>query len=374
MVNIKADVAVIGAGVVGCAIARRHLMVHPRDRVIVLEKLADAGLETSGLNSGVLHSGLHQKPGWLKSHLVRRGSTLAVEYAERHGIPVKKTGMIVAVPEHPLRRGLWREMGGLLSLLRRAQHQRVGLRFLTRSALKKLEPNMAAAGGIFVPNVWVVEPREFVVALHEDARSRGAEFLFGNPVLSIERDVCMYRLYTPEHTIEARAVVNAAGLYADDIAAMAGFGGYAIYPWRGEYYEIVGGKSASGDHLIYPAMPKKSPSKGIHFGPRLDGRLFIGPNARPVPSKNWYSEDPTPKEVFLEAARMFFPSLEADDLMWVQAGIRPKLTPGAEESDFIIRPDRIFPLFINCIGIESPGFASSMAIAEYIGPWLAAHA
>jgi glycerol-3-phosphate dehydrogenase len=348
-------------------------MVHPRDKVVVIEKLADVGLETSGLNSGVLHSGLHQNPDFLKSKLVRSGSVMAAEYAEKCGVRIKKTGMIVAVPEHPLRRGLWRETGGLLSLLWRAHLQDVGLRFLTRSVLKELEPNMVAAGGIFVPNVWVVEPREFVAALYEDARSRGAEFLFESPVLSIERGVCTHRLYTREHVIEARGVVNAAGLYADEIAAMAGFANYKIYPWRGEYYEITGGKSASGDHLIYPAMPKKSPSKGIHFGPRLDGRLFIGPNARPVPSKNWYRQDPTPKEVFLEAARMFFPFLEADDLTWVQAGIRPKLTPGAEESDFIIRPDRVFPLFINCIGIESPGFASAMAIAEYIGPWLAAH-
>lgn len=373
MANIKADLAIIGAGVVGCAIARRHAMIHPKDRVIVLEKLADAGLETSRLNSGVLHSGLHQNPNFLKSKLVIRGSVLVAEYAKKQGLRINRTGMIVAVPEHPLRRGLWKELGGFLSLLKRGSEQNIRFEFLTSAGLKRLEPNIVAAGGIFIPNVSVIDQREFVQALQEDAEIYGAEFWFQNPVLHIERFVSGYRLHTPGYCIEARGVVNAAGLYADEIAAMAGFGGYKIYPWRGEYYEIVSGKNDLVKHLIYPAVPRDYPGKGIHFGPRLDGRLFIGPNARLVPAKDYYTEDKTPKEVFLETARMFFPSIGENDLKWSYSGIRPKLTQSAEESDFIIKADSVFPLFINLIGIESPGFAASMAIAEYIGMHLAAH-
>jgi len=118
--------------------------------------------------------------------------------------------------------------------------------------------------------------------------------------------------------------------------------------------------------LVYPAVSKKSPSKGIHFSPRTDGRLFIGPNARSVPAKDYYEEDKTPVEVFLKHAIKYLPCLTKDDLVWAYSGIRAKITPDAEESDFIINVDSISPTFVNLIGIESPGLASAMAIAEYV--------
>ena len=118
-------------------------------------------------------------------------------------------------------------------------------------------------------------------------------------------------------------------------------------------------------------MPPYYPGKGIHLGPRVDGRLFIGPNARPVPIKNYYEEDKTPPEVFLKAAKRFLPQLEVEDLKWAYSGIRPKTTDDTKENDFIISLDRQSPPMVNLIGIESPGLASAMAIGQYVDLLLA---
>lgn len=363
---MRVDFAIIGAGAVGCAIARELSIKYPGKKIVVLEKLSGPGMETSRLNSGVLHTGLHQKPGSLKAKLAFRGNQLAVKYCQTKQLPILHTGMLVVISFQSIRAGLYKEMTSLFELIRRGRAQGIELKFLSPIGIRNLEPNIRGLGGIFIPTVWVIDPTVFVKALYENAQKNGVEFLFENPAVNIEVQSDGYRVHTPNLGLEAKILINAAGLYADKISRLAGHFGYQIYPWRGEYYKIIGKPAGFVKRLVYPAIPANSPGKGIHFSPRVNGELFIGPNARPVPRKNYYTENKTPKEDFLNAVQRFCPSLKPKNLEWAYSGIRAKNSESAEEHDFIIRLDRKSPLLINLIGIESPGLSSSMAIAEYV--------
>src|SRR5205823_2055878 len=155
-------------------------------------------------------------------------------------------------------------------------------------------------------------------------------------------------------------LINSAGLHAHDISIAAGGPKYDVEFVRGDYYELIGGiERWKIRTLVYPAMPPHSRSKGVHFGPRTDGRLYIGPSATPAPEQ-------APKYLFLEAARKFLPEIRDEDLQWAYAGIRPKgVTPNGK-SDFTIRLDQAVPPLINLIGIDSPGLSASMAIARHV--------
>lgn len=361
----KTDIAIIGAGVVGCAIARELSLHHPKKRVIVLDKLPGAGLETSALNSGVLHSGLHQNPAFLKSRLACEGSALARAYMKEKALPILDCGMIVAVSASAIKSGLWKEIGAFSELLRRGREQNIRFEFLPSWRLRKLEPNLQALFGIFIPEVSVIDPKSLTEALKQDAERNGVHFYFEHLLADIERESGGYRLFTPRRMFFTKILINAGGLYADEIASMAGCHQYRIYPWRGEYYEVVGLDKNLVHRLIYPAVPHNYPGKGIHFSPRVDGRLFIGPNARPVPRKNYYEEDKTPVGEFLNAAQRFIPEIKEENLRWAYSGIRPKTVNVPAETDFVISLDRRSPPLLNLIGIESPGLASAMAIGKY---------
>ena len=364
------SIAVIGSGVVGCAIARELAARQPGRKTIVLEKLSGPGLETSRFNSGVLHSGIHEKPTFLKARFARDGTALAVNYHRQRRLPIRECGMIVAISGDAIRRGLWKELPLLISLRQRGKRQGILFKLITPWALRRLEPQVHALGGIFIPSVWVIQPEKFVQSLYRDACAGGIDFSFANGVSQIEVRSDHYRINTANGEVSARAIVNCAGLYADEVARMAGIGGYRIYPWRGEYYEIINPRySQSISHLINPVMPHQG-GKGILLGPRTNGRLFIGPNSRPVPNKNYYEEDKTPVEVFVEAASRFLPNITADDMRWAYAGLRPKLTATPAESDFVVRLDRQEPPLINLIAIESPGLSSAMAIGRYVSDLL----
>lgn len=369
------DAVIIGAGVVGCAIARELSTRHPKKKFAVIERMMGSGQMTSSRNSGVLHSAFHQNPEFLKSVLAAEGSRLAAKYHEERSLPILRCGMLIAVSAEALKQGLWREGKTLYELVSRGRKQNVEFKFLTSRGVAKLEPNIKAAAGIFIPSVCVVDPLVFTNSLCFDARMRGAKFYFGREVKSIgvgreSYDILTARADGIPEKFSSRVLINSAGLYSGDIAWLAGINDYRIYPWRGEYYEVVGAKSGPVKRLIYPALPSGSPSKGIHIGPRVDGRLFIGPNAKPISDKDDYERDKTPPEEFLAAARQFLPSLKESDLRWAYSGIRPKLSPDAREDDFVIRLDRESPPLLDLVGIESPGLAAAMGIGVYVADWV----
>jgi len=351
------DACIIGAGIVGCAIARE--LAQRGLSVIVIEKHETACEETSGLNSRVIHSGFHETAGTQKAQLALAGSKQIIEYAESRGIPFLRTGMLIAVPYGSVRAGLWREAGALWNLWRQGRRHHIPFRFLTTPRRVLEIAPVRALGGIFIPTVVVIGLEVLAQKLIEDARASAAQFVFGNEVRGITVAKTNHVVETEAATFEARALINAAGLGASAISAMAAGPRYDIEFIRGDYYELEGGVARWNIRtLVYPAMPPRSRSKGIHFGPRTDGRLYLGPSATPI------SEKPS-KELFLAAARKFLPDIRDEDLHWAYSGIRPKLvTAGA--ADFVIRLDRSSPPLINLVGIDSPGLSASMAIAAYV--------
>jgi len=352
------DVCIIGAGgVVGCAIAREAALRGLS--VAGVERHSGVCMETSGLNSRVIHSGFHETAGTLKARLSYEGSRLMVRYAEKRGIRLLRTGMLIAVPYGSIREGLWKEASTLLSLWRRGRDQNISFGFVISPAAVRRIARIRALGGIFIPSVCVVDIERLVQALANDAVGAGAQFFYESEVTKIRFSSTSHVVHTSDREIEARLLINSAGLDAHRISVMAGCPRYEIEFLRGDYYELIGGVERwSIGTLVYPATPRHARSKGIHFGPRTDGRLYIGPSATPV------SEPPAPKELFLSAARKFVPEINDADLQWAYAGIRPKRR--SRDTDFLIRLERDEPPFINLIGIESPGLSASMAIARYV--------
>lgn len=366
------DVCIVGAGVVGCAIARElgQRCVNPPLRVIVLEQREGPGEETSARNSGVLHSGIHEHPRSLKARLAREGSALAVSYALQHGIPLLRKGMVIAIAWEDVRRGLWRELSMLRRLWINAWKTRIRVSFVTPRGLRAWEPNLRSCCGIVIPSVCVIDPVTFVQSLRTDSELSGATFAFNNRVIGIDEDAATYIVTTDRKRFRATCLINAAGLYADDVASLALHDKrYTIHPLRGEYYELISPekKSLIG-RLVYPALPSGATGKGIHFGPRPNGQLFVGPNEMAVQDKTDYTSRKTPPGMFIEALQKFLPALDERDLRWAYSGIRPCVMTGdGRKSDFIVSVDREDPPLINLIGIESPGLSAALALARHVG-------
>ena len=365
------DVGIVGAGVVGCAIARElaSRRWHRPLRVVAVERHEHAGEETSGRNSGVLHSGIHEHPGSLKARLAHEGSALALAYATERKLPLLRSGMLIAISREDIRRGLWREISMLRRLWLNAWRSTIRMTFVTPSGVRALEPNLRASCGIVIPSVCVIDSLALVHSLRHDAEATGVEFAFNNRVIEIEDEGAAYLVRTDRQTLRVACLINAAGLHADDIAALAlSYNKYSIQPLRGEYYEVVtSSKKGLIGRLVYPALPPQATGKGIHFSPRPNGQLFVGPNEVAVQDKSDYLSQKTPPGVFVEALRKFLPVLEESDLRWAYSGIRPRVANGREhKSDFIVSVDRDTPLLVNLIGIESPGLSAALALARHV--------
>lgn len=365
------DVCIIGGGVVGCAIAR-ELGFRNRERalrIVVLEQRERAGEETSSRNSGVLHSGIHEDRRSLKGRMAREGSALAVSYAIQRGIPLLRTGMVIAISWEDIRRGLWHEMSMLQRLCVNAWKTNTRVSFVTRRRLRAWEPNLHSCCGLVIPSVCVIDPIAFVQSLVADAEGDGTQLAFNNRVIGIDVETDRYIVTTERQRIGAACLINAAGLYADEIASMALRNNkYTIRPLRGEYYEIISPKKRGRiGRLVYPALPSRATGKGIHFSPRPNGQIFLGPNEMAVEDKSDYTSRKTPPGMFIEAVHRFFPTLEESDLHWAYSGIRPCVMAGQHRrSDFIIGLDRADPPLINLVGIDSPGLSAALALARHV--------
>ncbi len=241
---------------------------------------------------------------------------------------------------------------------------------MTPSALRTCEPHLHACCGIAIPSVSVIDSQAFVQSLKTESEATGAEFAFNNRVIGVEEAAGSYLVSTNRQRIRTACLINAAGLYADEIAAlgMSQKKKYIVSPLRGEYYELVTPekKSLIG-RPVYPALPPQAIGKGIHFSPRPNGRLYVGPNEIPITDKADYTSRKTPPGLFVEALQKFLPSLDERDLRWAYSGIRPRVvTNSRSKSDFIVSVDREDPLLINLIGIESPGLSAALALARHV--------
>jgi L-2-hydroxyglutarate oxidase LhgO len=371
-----ANIVIIGGGVVGCAVARA---VSKRwSDVFLVEQMPKFGMGASTRNSGVIHSGIYYPPGSLKAQLCVAGNRMLHEFCAAHNVPHRNCGKLV-VAHGPA------QEEALEHLAENGRANGVaGLRVVDRATVRKREPHIEATAALDVPSTGIVSAEDVIKTLARIATEQGASLL---PRTRVSRlDPCKDSIAVtlaegdssdPAHaieptgtmeTIEARCVINCAGLYADEVAAMLGNSSYRIYPVRGEYCELVRSKSYLVNNLVYPLPHTDGLSLGVHLTRTLWDTVLVGPTADYISEKNDYERDRLPIEEFVRRAKPMLPELVAADLQLAYSGIRAKLVPPGQHglADFLIERDRNVPRAIQLIGIESPGLTSCLAIAERV--------
>ena len=383
----KIPVTVIGGGVVGLAVAR-ELSRRGVGGVFLFEKNLFLGDEQSGRNSCVLHAGVYYQPGSLKSMLCVKGNAMIYDYCRARGIAAFNTGkMIVAVNEE-------KDRMIDLYLERCAANGVKGARKILSDEIKKLEPNVAAVSALYVPSTGILDVPEYVKNLARDAEESGAGIIKGAKVVRIEplsrREGGGFIVGTEgtggaaAEEFETEKIINAAGLYSDEIAAMINPDNkYKIVPLRGEYYRYDSSRREDiklNGMCVYQVQEpfvidgKKYLGIGIHLTPTLeplpDGKrrigryVSVGPTSIPVKDKHDLESGRKDAGFFYDDVKRFFPNIRRDDLEMDYAGNRAKLK---DYDDFIIKSDDRYPRsVVHLIGIDSPGLTSSLAIAEYV--------
>ncbi len=353
--TVKADVAIIGAGVVGAAIARE--LARYDLKVVLIEREVEAAFGTSKANSGVVHAGFHSTPGTLKASLCVQGNAMFDDIAGELSVPFRRNGSLMVAMSTD-------EVGVLREHFEQGRRNGVpGLRLLDADEARRLEPGLApeVVAALYAPTAGVVCPYQLTFALVENAVANGVTFMAGSPVTAIHlQDGRVMAVETPEAIIETAWVVNAAGLFADQIAAMAGDESFEIRPRKGEEYLLdkrVGGLVRS---TIFPVPT--AVSKGILVIPTVDGNIMVGPTAEDTRDRLDLTTTRAGFEAVFAAARRMVPSVSPRDIIASFAGLRA----ACSEDDFIIRPSWVARGLVHVAGIESPGLTAAPAIARMV--------
>ncbi len=351
------DVAVIGAGVVGLASALA--VAHKGRTVCILEREARPGRGTSTRNSQVIHAGIYYPQGSLKARHCVDGARMLYDFCARHNIPHRRSGKLIVAHDE-------REVQALEALMARAIDNGVeGMELVEQGFIREREPHLKVRVALFSPNTGMVDAEALVQTLARLCREKDAFVLPGSPLVGADATADGIALRTPAESITARCVVNAAGLYADDVSAMLGGKSFTIYPCRGEYAELVPAKRDIVNGLVYP-LPHTH-GLGVHVTKTIAGNVTFGPTVKYQALKNDYENDRIPLESFLEPARELLPEITLADLRLGGSGIRSKLhPPDVAFADFMIERDAVNPRVIQAAGIESPGLTSCLSIGDQV--------
>ena len=364
---------IVGAGVVGLAVAARLAPRFPD--LLILERHERPGTEASSRNSEVIHAGIYYPEGSWKARLCVQGNRMLYERCRRHGIPHRRLGKLIVAASPD-------ELPALELLLARGRANGVELSMVGREECRRLEPHVAGVAGLLSPSTGIVSAHAFMDQLLHEARAAGATLQCRAELVAIERRDADYRLVvrTPEGTesLTSERVVNAAGLEADTVAALAGIDvdatGYRLHWWKGSYVSVAPAKARLVSRLIYPVPTPVS--LGTHAVLGLDGRLRFGPDAEHLPDRRPdYRVEEGKAAVFGPAVRRIVPDIADEDLSPDIAGIRAKLQgPGEGYCDFVIAEESALglPGLVNLVGIDSPGLTSAPAIAEEVNRLLPA--
>lgn len=348
------DVAVIGAGIIGCSISRT-LSRYKIDTVLI-EKEPDVADCTTKANSAIVHAGYDAKPGTLKARLNALGNPMYDKLCEELDVPFKRVGsLVLAFNEEDMETINKLYVQGVINGIS-------GMEIWNREKVLDMEPKVSkdAVGGLYAATCGVVGPWELAIAQAENAAENGVEVLLNSEVKDIKKQDSGYRIYMPGRTIDARYVINCAGLHADSINNMISAESFRISPRRGEYN--IFDKSA-GDlvkTVVFPCPSKLG--KGILVSPTVHGNLLIGPNAEDLYDKEAFETTSGGLQIIMEGAKRSVPDLPYGLIITGFSGLRAR----CERDDFIIEEAVGAKGFINVAGIESPGLTSSPAIAEYV--------
>jgi len=386
------DVAVIGGGIVGLALADAWLAAHPGTRVIVLDKEARLAEHASGRNSGVLHAGFYYAPDSLKAQLTRRGNEMLKAFCAERGVPVRETGKVVVTTSPD-------QLPALDELYARGQANGVPLEVVDEAGLSEIEPLARThVRALWSPSTAVADPVAVVEALGDRVRERGGEIRLATPVTAAGPGW----VRTPSDSIGVGHIINAAGLYADRVSHWFGVGeAYRMLPFKGLYWYSNWPAGRLQRH-VYPVPDPRNPFLGVHLTVTVDGRTKVGPTAIPSLWREDYGglRGLSPRDV-AEVARLYprflrsphhdvpglvrselpkysrrylvaqasalVPSVQADDFRERgRVGVRAQLLhvpTGKLEMDFVVEAGERSTHVLNAV---SPAWTSSLAMAEWI--------
>ena len=351
------DTAVIGGGLVGLAAARA---IAQRGRsVCLLELESRPGTATSTHNSQVIHSGIYYPAGSLKARHCVAGARMLYEFCETFRVPFKRCGKLVVAHDYA-------EVATLDKLRASGEANGVeGLTIVGADFIRGREPHVSAQAALYSPQSGILESEALVKTLARLCVEGDVALLNGTPLTAADVRDDAIELRTPSERIQARSVVNAAGLYADDVSAMLSGEPFRIYPCRGEYAELVPAKRQLVNALVYP-LPHTH-GLGVHLSKTIHGNVTLGPTVCFLERKDDYEDRRMPVEDFLEPARRLLPDLTLADLRLGGTGIRPKFHPPEQSfADFFIARDSRSPRVVHAAGIESPGLTSCLSIGTHV--------
>ncbi len=393
MTERRVDVAIIGGGIVGLATAMELLIRQPQLSLALLEKESQIGQHQTGRNSGVIHSGIYYVPGSLKARTCVAGKERLLRFCDEHDIPYDMCGKVIVATEEE-------ELPRLLALYERGQQNGVpGLELIGPERLREIEPCCVGIKALYSPATGIVDYGLVTRKYAEEVERMGGRVLTGREVTAIRERSGVYELSTPAGTIESRHIISCAGLYSDRIAKMTGSASDPkIVPFRGNYFVLKPEKADMVRGMIYPVPDPRFPFLGVHFTRRMDGAIWLGPNAVLAFSRQGYGKlDLTPKDLletltyrgfgklawkfwrtgvdemyrdfskaaFLKALRRYVPTLRAEDMLPGPSGVRAQAlnVRGELVDDFVVNHQGNT---LHVRNAPSPAATSSLAIADII--------
>jgi len=386
------DYCIIGGGIVGLATAMALLTRRPGASLLILEKEASLGRHQTGHNSGVIHAGIYYAPGSLKADLCKRGAQATKDFCAEHGIAFEVCGKLL-VASNDL------EVQRMQALYERSQQNGLKVERLDADALREREPNIVGKGALFLDATGIVDYQQVCDAMAKVIRQAGGEVRLSTAVRAIQEHADHVAVSTDGNTWRARQLVACAGLQSDRLARLAGVKiEHQIIPFRGEYYRLPASKNQIVNHLIYPIPDPELPFLGVHLTRMIDGSVTVGPNAvlgfgrenyRKF-SVNWrdvaeYARFPgfwktiwnnlgsgtaemknsLFKRGYLEQCRKYCPSLQVEDLLPYEAGIRAQavMRDGTLVHDFLFAET---PRMVHVCNAPSPAATSAIPIGQMI--------
>ena len=353
------DVAIIGAGVIGSAIARE--LSRYNANICVIEREEDVCCGTSKANSAIVHAGFDAKPGTLKAALNVKGNELMEQLSKDLDFPFERNGSLVVCTKDQSR-------ADLEELLEKGNKNNVpGLRIIEREELIQMEPNLSddVVAALYAPTGAIVCPFHLNMALAENAFENGVEFILNTEVTSIKKGECSYYISTNKGDFEAKTVVNAAGVYADTFNNMVSENKLEIIARKGEYMLL---DKTAGDHVSHTIfqLPSKM-GKGVLVTPTVHGNLLVGPTAVDVENKEAVNTTQTGLDSLSATASLSVKNVPLRQVITSFAGLRAHEVNG----DFVLGETKDAEGFFNAAGIESPGLSSAPAIGELIAKQVA---
>ncbi|HIY51813.1 MAG TPA: NAD(P)/FAD-dependent oxidoreductase, partial [Candidatus Olsenella avicola] len=353
------DVVVIGAGVVGSAVARE--LTRYQLRVAVLEKELDVACGNSSRNTGMLHAGFTYKPGSLKAECAVEGNREFDQVAAELGVPFKRTGkLVVGFTEH--------DRENILKFKAIGEKNGVeGMRMIDKEEIERIEPHAGGEFAMYVPSSGILDPMAYTIALADNAAQNGATFLFDHRVTGIARDAegDAYVISTSQGEVRTKWVVNCAGAYASEVSEMLGYPNYPVRGFKGEYFVL---DKKAGAYLKTPVYPAPNDKGGFstHATPTVDGNILVGPDS--YVTEGWEDYKCTKEHLdgLIRDGSKMFEQMRREFFIRNFAGIRWKrVDEEGNVLDFKLESDQQgHPNTVNLVGIESPGVTCALPLAR----------